>query len=135
MSDNLADVEAALRQYGTACNEGDFEAWIALWDQEGRQMPPDAPTRIGVAAIGEAMKPVFDALNIEFSFNSVDEVTDLGDVALTRCTYSIFATPKDGGERFPVMADGKALTLFRQQADGRWKILFDCFNASTPPNV
>ncbi|MEM1263565.1 MAG: DUF4440 domain-containing protein [Pseudomonadota bacterium] len=131
MNHDLSSVESTLRQYGSACNNGDFETWIALWDENGRQMPPDAPTRVGVAAIGEAMQPVFAAMIIEFKLLSVDEVTVFGDIAVTRCTYSIHVTPKEGGETVAVMANGKALTLFRRQSDHGWKIIYDSFNSNT----
>ncbi|MEM8768603.1 MAG: SgcJ/EcaC family oxidoreductase [Pseudomonadota bacterium] len=132
MAENSSAVEATLRRYGSAVNDGDFEAWISLWEEDGRQMPADAPARVGVAAIREAMQPVFEALNLDFQMHSIDDVEVFGDVALTRCTYSIHATPKAGGETFPVMADGKALTLFKRQSNDSWKIVYDCVNANTP---
>ena len=133
MTNDLSSVESTLRQYGSACNNGDFEAWISLWDVDGRQMPPDAPARLGIGAIREAMQPVFAAMNIDFRLLSVDEVTSFGEIALTRCTYSIHATPKEGGEPVVVMADGKALTLFKRQSDESWKIIYDSFNSNAPP--
>lgn len=135
MQEDLNAVESTLRKYGTACNDGDFDAWISLWDVNGRQMPPDAPARVGVAAIREAMQPAFAALNIDFNLVSVDEVTSFGDVALTRCTYSIHARPKEGGDPFAIMADGKALTLFKRQSDDSWKIIYDSFNSNLPPDA
>ena len=39
---------------------------------------------------------------------------------------------KAGGETI-AMPDGKALTLYKKQADGSWKIAYDCFNANVPP--
>lgn len=132
MTNDLESVESTLREYGAACNNGDFETWISLWDENGRQLPPDAPARLGVNAIREAMQPVFAAMDLNFEFLSVDEVTSYGEIAVTRCTYSIHATPKEGGEPVAVMPNGKALTVFRRQSDNSWKIIYDSFNSNTP---
>ena len=125
-------IKDVLRRYGALCNEGDFESWIALWDGEGRQMPPDAPSRVGVDAIREAMEPAFENMDLEFDLVSIDEAAVFGDLGLTRCTYSLRATPKEGGDTIGVMPDGKALTLYERQSDGSWKIVYDCFNSNVP---
>lgn len=126
-SDAIKDV---LRQYGAMCNAGDFETWISLWSDEGRQMPPDAPARIGIDAIREGMKPVFDTMDLDFDLVGVEEARIFGDLGLTRCNYTLFATPKEGGTKVGVMPDGKALTLYQKQSDGSWKIIYDCFNSN-----
>jgi len=94
-------------------------------------MPPDAPARVGVEAIREAMEPVFSNMNLDFDLVGIDESRVHGDLALTRCTYSLSATPKGGGEPIAVMPDGKALTLYERQPDGAWKIAYDSFNANS----
>lgn len=126
-SDAIKDV---LRQYGAMCNAGDFETWISLWSDEGRQMPPDAPARIGIDAIREGMKPVFDTMDLDFDLVGIEEARIFGDLGLTRCNYTLFATPKEGGTKVGVMPDGKALTLYQKQSDGSWKIIYDCFNSN-----
>ena len=124
-------ISDVLRQYGAMCNSGDFKSWISLWVPHGSQMPPDAPARVGVEAIREGMQPVFDHMNLEFDLVSIEETTVFGDLGLTRCNYSLSATPKAGGETVEVMPDGKALTLYERQADGSWMIVYDCFNSNT----
>ena len=131
MSDETAVVEEVLKVYGKACNDGDFSTWLSLWSPDGRQMPPDAPTRVGLEAIREAMAPVFSGMDLDFEILSFDESRVIGDMGLTRCTYRLAATPKDGGETIDVMPEGKALTLFEKQSDGSWKIAYDCFNANS----
>lgn len=126
-SDAIKDV---LRQYGAMCNAGDFETWISLWSNEGRQMPPDAPARIGIDAIREGMKPIFDTMDLDFDLVGIEEARIFGDLGLTRCNYTLFATPKEGGTKVGVMPDGKALTLYQKQSDGSWKIIYDCFNSN-----
>ena len=60
MSD-IAAVKEMLKQYAKVCNTGDLNHWISLWADNGVQMPPDTPTRIGKEQIREGMKPMFDA--------------------------------------------------------------------------
>jgi len=122
-----------LNRYAIGCNTGDFDSWISLWAEDGTQMPPDAPARKGIDQIREGMKPVFDDMSLDVVIKKVDDVEVHGDLGLTRCKYSLKLTPKAGGETLNVMPDGKALTLFRKQSDGSWKIVYDCFNSNVPP--
>ena len=71
-------------------------------------------------------------MNLKLELRSIDEVTVFGSLGLTRCTYSLMATPKGGGDPVGLMPDGKALTLYRRQSDGSWKITYDCFNSNLP---
>ena len=126
-------IKEVLGQYEASCNSGDFGLWISLWADDGVQMPPDTPTRIGKEQIREGMEPVFDQMNLEIAIHSIEDAKVYGDFGLTRCTYTLKLTPKAGGETIDAMPDGKALTLYERQSDGSWKIVYDCFNSSAPP--
>jgi len=135
------DVEADItaikelgNQYAVACNTGDFDLWISLWADDGVQMPPGTPARIGKEQIREGMKPLFDQMNLDITIHSIDDVKVYGDFGLSRGTYTLKMTPKAGGETINAMPDGKALTLFERQSDGSWKVIYDCFNSNVPPN-
>ena len=130
---DITAIKDMLNRYAIGCNTGNFEQWISLWADDGKQMPPDSPARIGIDAIREGMKPVFDDMNLDIAIKSVDDVEVYGDLGLTRCKYSLKLTPKAGGDALNVMPDGKALTLYRKQSDGSWKIVYDCFNSNVPP--
>ena len=129
---DIAAVKNKLLDYAKGCKTGDFEFWMSLWADDGVQMPPDTPTRVGIEQIREGMKPVFDQFNFEFDLDIV-EAKVYGDLGLTRCTYNLDLIPKAGGEKIPAMPDGKALTLYERQSDGSWKIIYDCFNSNVPP--
>ncbi len=130
---DIAAVKEVLNQYGVACNTGDFDLWISLWADDGIQMPPDTPARIGKEQIREAMKPAFDEMTLDIAITSIEEAKVYGDLGLTRCTYTFTITPKAGGETINAIPDGKALILYERQSDGSWKILYDCFNSNVPP--
>lgn len=131
-ANDVAAIKRVLDHYAALGSAGDFEGWLALWAEDGVQMPNDSPSRVGKNQIREGMKPVFDAMDASISIRSVDEARVWGDRGMTRCTYSLQLTPKGGGDTINAMPDGKALTLYERQADGAWKIVYDCFNSSAP---
>ncbi|UCE38827.1 MAG: SgcJ/EcaC family oxidoreductase [Thermoplasmata archaeon] len=130
---DIAAIKETLNQYAVGVNTGDFDRWISLWADDGVQMPPDTPSRVGKEQIREGMKPAFDQMNLNITIHSIEEAKVYGDLGLTRCTYTLKMTPKAGGETINAMPDGKALTLVKRQPDGSWKIAYDSFNSNVPP--
>ena len=118
-----------LEQYELAANNGDFDLYLSLWKDDGRQMPHDGPTRVGIEQIAEAVKPFFESTTMKLTI-SVEDARVSGDMGVTRCSFTFLATPKSGGETIEVFPMGKALTVYERQADGTWKIAFDCYNES-----
>lgn len=129
---DITAIKEMLNQYAVGVNTGDFDLWISLWTDDGVQMPPDTPVRIGKEQIREGMKPAFDQMNLDIAI-TIEEAKVYGDLGLTRCRYTLKMTPKTGGETINAMPDGKALTLYKRQSDGSWKIVYDCFNSNMPP--
>jgi uncharacterized protein (TIGR02246 family) len=138
MTQRTKNIDVALvyqlwNRYATTCNSGDFAGWISLWDDEGIQMPPDAPHRVGKEAIREGMQEMFDQFNISGMVIQTEEIRILGDLAYSHGTYEYEMTPKAGGrtKRF----SGKFLDIVEKQADGSWKIAIDCHNYSRKPRI
>ena len=132
MGNDQEAISDVLRRYAELINSGDFESWISLWTEDGRQMPPGAPSRVGAEAIRDGMRPAFEQMDFDFDLVDIEEASVFGDLGLTRCKYSLRATPKGGGDTIDIMADGKALTLYERQADRSWKVVYDCFNSNIP---
>jgi uncharacterized protein (TIGR02246 family) len=130
--EDIAALKDLLNQYVISCNTGDLDLFMSLWADNGKQMPPGAPTRTGREQIREAMKPTFDDMKLDMAIKSVDDVEVHGDVGFTRCTYTLKLTPKAGGETIVAVPDGKDLAVVRKQSDGSWKIVYDCFNSNVP---
>lgn len=126
-------VQDVLKRYAAEVNAGDLEAWLTLWDAAGIQMPDAAPTRVGIAEIRAGMGPAFEHMVPEIEITSIDEVRVMGDVALTRCNYSLRLTPKAGGDTIDAVPSGKALTVYTKHDDGSWKIAYDCVNSNVGP--
>jgi uncharacterized protein (TIGR02246 family) len=133
MEADIIALKKMLDRYAVSINAGDFDLWMSLWADDGIQMQPDIPTRIGKEQIREGMKPGFDQMNVDLVIHNIEEAKVYGELGLTRCTYTMKMTPKAGGETINAMPDGKALTLYERQSDGTWKIVYDCFNSNAPP--
>ena len=58
MVSDVARVYELWNEYTDACHAGDFERWMSLWINDGLQMPPDVPRRIGKEAIREGKRGV-----------------------------------------------------------------------------
>ena len=132
-----ADSEAVIErfwqdvgQYGVAVNAGDAEAYAAVWDENGIQMPPNGPRVVGREAIAEGMAAIFAEYDVDIETTDGQMIYEGGDYIVTHCNFTRKSTPKNGGE--PLEFDGKVVSVWRRQDDGSWKLYIDCFNSNTP---
>ena len=131
--DTVADIAAIneiWNQYSLAINSADYDLWISLWEDNGVQMPPDAPAVFGKEQIRVVNESKFEPFNVNVTIKN-DEVLIDGGLAFSRGNYTAALTPKAGGETINVI--GKYLTILKKQIDGSWKIYCDCFNSNVPP--
>jgi uncharacterized protein (TIGR02246 family) len=126
---DVAQIYELWKEYAAAWCAGDMERWIALWTDDGIQMPPGAPRNVGKEHIRTANQPGMDQNDYEMTINP-DEVQVLGDWAYSHGTYESEMTPKAGGETKEY--SGKFLDILEKQADGSWKIAIGCYNSNTP---
>jgi uncharacterized protein (TIGR02246 family) len=130
MVSDVAKVHQLWDEYIDCMHSGDFERWMSLWVEDGIQMPPDVPRRMGVEQIRAGMQPGFEFFNMSNTIINPEEVRILGDWAYSHGTYTYEMTPKEGGEtRF---ISGKFLDILEKQVDGSWKIAIDCHNFNQP---
>jgi len=127
---DVAQVYELWNEYATAANDGDMERWISLWIDDGIQMPPGVPRRVGKEEIRREMQPLFDHFNMSKMIIQTEEVRILGDRAYSHGTYECEMTPKEGGETRSY--SGKFLDILEKQVDGSWKIAIDCHNYNMP---
>ena len=129
---DIAAIKEVLKKYEETVNAGDFDSWISLWVDDGVRMPPGATSKIGITQITDEMKPVFEQFKMTASIE-IEDAKVFGDIGLTTCSGKISMTPKTGGDTIAVLPDAKALTIYKKQDDGNWKIIYDCFNSNLPP--
>lgn len=132
---NVDEVTAAInaiwREYEASLLAGDADRWIAQWAEDGVQMPPDMPPRVGKETIYKAVSGFLDNFEYtEFVIDNEDAQAN-GNLAFARGTYAASFVAKSGGD--PVSVEGKYMTILRQQADGTWKLYRDIFNSNVPP--
>jgi uncharacterized protein (TIGR02246 family) len=123
-------VDRIWKEYSSSLNAGDLDRWLALWTEDGVQMPPDEPAVAGKDRIRARNKAVLD----RFAFNigiTNEEVRSAGDLAFARGTYKATLSPKQGGAGISI--NGKYMTILIRQPDGSWKIHRDIFNSNVPP--
>ena len=126
---DVAQIYELWNEYADAWCTGDIERWIALWTDDGVQMPPGAPRNVGKEQIRKANQPGMDQNDYEMKIIP-DEVQVLGDRAYCHGLGGFTMTPKEGGDAAEFV--GKFLTILQKQVDGSWKIAIDCFNSDAP---
>jgi ketosteroid isomerase-like protein len=118
--------------YTLAVETGDIDLYVANYTDDGVQMPPDEPSRIGSEQILAAIEPALTSFNVVCPIYPQNaEVT--GDWAFGSCNWSLSLTPKEGGET--TTFDGKGMDVLKRQADGSWKYYISCWNYNGPPTV
>ena len=127
---DVAQVYELWNEFAAAATAGDMERWLALWSDDGIQMPPGAERQVGKEQIRREVQPRFDLYDQKMTID-LEEVRILGDWAFSHGTYKFALTPKEGGETSNGSA--KFLTILAKQDDGSWKIVIDCFNYNAPP--
>ena len=131
MSKEELEIKERIHDYQRAISNGDFEGWLSLWAEDGVQMPPNTSVKVGIGHIRGANKDIF-TFNLNMDVLGFPAVKVFNDIGISVCEYRIKGETKDGKEKVTVMENGKALTIFKKQIDGSWKIIFDCFNSNLP---
>jgi ketosteroid isomerase-like protein len=127
-----ADVEAikgVIDDITRAWNEGDYEGYIALIDEEAMFLPPNAATVSDMETIRSIYKNHFDSFDLDLTIIK-EEIHVFGDLAFSRDGWKGSLNPKDSSE--PIVFDNKVITIYKKQPDGSWKIWRAMFNSNTP---
>jgi len=127
-----ADVEAlkSLRDVcSRAWNEGDYEGFMAIIDEEAMFLPPNAPTFGGMETIRSIYRTEFDTFDFDLTITT-EEIHVCGDLAFSRENWKGSANPKDGSE--PNIFDNKNLVILKRQIDGSWKTWRAMYSSNTP---
>jgi ketosteroid isomerase-like protein len=134
--DAAAD-EAALREatttFLTAFNAGDLAGMQANVADDIVQMPEDGPDIVGKAAIAAGDSQFIASAKMQQAA-TVDEVAVWGDMAMTRGSWEITATPNDG-KGAPTVTRGKWLVLHKRAADGSWQSWRHIWNRDAAPTT
>jgi ketosteroid isomerase-like protein len=110
----------------------DVDKAVAFCDEQGSLLWPNAPRAAGKSAIAKATADAFaiPGFKLEWRPDQI-AVARSGELGYTSGTYTW--SYKDSSGK-PVFDKGKYLTVWKKQADGSWKVLFDMFNTDLPPS-
>lgn len=110
----------------------DVDKAVAFCDEQGSMLWPNDPVATGKAAITKLTASAFAIPDFKLVWQPEKVgVARSGNLGYTSGTY--VWTFKDASGK-PVSDRGKYLTVWRKQADGSWKVLFDMFNTDLPPS-
>lgn len=132
-SKDEAAIRAAFDTYVSTLVNYDADAWMALWDENGVQLPPDAPMLVGKAEIKKGNYDGIKDTSGVFAMSITTQeviVFQAEGFGYARGVYTWSFTPKTNDPA--ITYDGKFSTLFRKQADGTWRLYRDCFNSNGP---
>jgi uncharacterized protein (TIGR02246 family) len=113
-------IEAAVRRYVSASNDGDAEALAALYADDAMLLPPDHEPIQGRDAIGAFWRQGTDeGLEVTTLTVEVD-----GDVGYSVGRYHLPPTDEEPAD------SGKYVMCLKRQRDGSWKLTADIWNRS-----
>jgi uncharacterized protein (TIGR02246 family) len=121
-------VNAAYQEYASSLNAGDADRWVALWTEDGVQMPSGRPANVGKETIASGLHGALERFSFSDMQINTEEVQVAGDWAYARGTYTVTYLPKDGSD--PIFIDGKYMSIFQKQSGGSWKLHRDIFNSN-----
>jgi ketosteroid isomerase-like protein len=121
-----ASLMAADQAFAAATAQNGLEGWLAAYDSSGIQMEPDVPFTPGLPAIRAAMAPAFADTTFRLTWQpTMAFASAAGDLGYTLGTW----------QSTHYNETGKYVTIWRKQADGSWKVVFDGGNPDSSPHL
>jgi ketosteroid isomerase-like protein len=109
----------------------DLAKAVAFCDEQGSMLANNFPIAEGKEAIRKSIASAFEIPDYKLTWhlNKVG-VARSGDLGYTSGSYDNSFKDASGTTIFD---RGKYLTVWKKQADGSWKVLFDMYNSDLPP--
>jgi len=120
--DDPADVQAikqSVETFAKAMNAGDAEGLVSVMTEKTIYADNHFPVVVGRSAVKQMYDAQFGMFTAAFQA-PVDEVRVVGDVAVSRGTWTITLTPKAAGLA-PITDAGSWMAISSRQPDGTWK--------------
>jgi uncharacterized protein (TIGR02246 family) len=129
MGDDKAAIAELIGEYSASLNAGDIDRWLAIWDEEAIQMPPDERPVFGREKLRERNGKYLDKYHFAMAID-IQEIHVFDGWAYSRVFYTATLTRKEPGD--DAFLDGKALAIHKRQDDGSWRLYRDCFSYNVP---
>jgi ketosteroid isomerase-like protein len=130
-------VRSADRAFAAAAAAHDLEGSVAGLAADGIMFPPDQPPVIGRAAVRAYMRRAFATPHFSVSWTTDTVVVAAsGDLAYSFARSRYTFPARSGAPGAVDTAYGKGVSVWRREADGRWRQTADIWNgAPTLPAI
>jgi uncharacterized protein (TIGR02246 family) len=116
------------RDWSTAASKGNIDTTLAYWADDATVMSPGQPPLKGKKAIREMLEETSKIPGFKISWEpKTVTVSKSGDMAYM--TEENQVTMNDSLGK-PFTENNKAVTVWRKEADGKWKNVVDMWNAN-----
>jgi len=109
-------------QHKDALARKDMDGILAVYSADVVMMPPNEPPIRGKEALRSWFAKLFSQVTLQPGSRALDSLELAGDLAVERLLFSDSAG----------QATGKAIHVYRRQADGTWRITQDIWNRDVP---
>lgn len=114
------------REWASVVPTGDLDRIVSYWSDNAVVFPPGAPAVVGKPAIRTFVAESLKVPGFSISWDStVAVVAASGDMGYTIGTNRVTMPGADGTL---VTTQGKAVTVWRKEADGAWRCVLDIWN-------
>lgn len=125
---DLDSLQSLSKEVEKVWNEGDFEGFMTLIDEEAIFKGPDNSPLAGIEALRDFYNGFFNTLTFNVEIKS-EEISVFGDYAYSMEIWTGSMTPNDGSE--PIYFDNTDMALYKRQADNTWKIWRTMYNTNS----
>ena len=121
-------IEEGCLKFGEAVRQGDAAALAALYTDDATLLPPDSEMIQGRQGIEEFWNALIQ-MGLKDAVLTTVEVFGSGDLAyeIGKATITIHLEGQD-----PIEQKAKYVVVWKQTADGSWKLHVDIWNSSMP---
>lgn len=114
-------------EWAKLASEGrDIERMLSYWTDDAVVMPPGLPVVAGKAALRRYVEASMQIPGFRITWTSTD-VTISPDGQLGYM-FSRNAVTMHGADGVPATTEGRAVTIWRREADGEWRCAVDIWN-------
>ena len=134
---DVAEVQAVIEEnvakFSEALVNGDVETALTFYTDDAIVMAPNAPSMNGMEAIKAGFTQMMSAGEMTSFKLNLSEVRIMGDRACEIGTYS--SAMMIPGMESEMTDTGKYVAIWKQTADGSWKMSIDMWNSSEMPDM